>query len=186
MTIRIERHDAVVHLVIARPEKHNAMSPEMYETLGDATLALQRDATVRAVLLRAEGRAFCSGSDVGNMTESNVIVCRERLRRVHRVITGLANLDKPVIAAVRGAAVGIGWSIAMACDLILASDNARFSQVFKKVGLAPDGAAGYFLTNAIGAPRAREVVMSARMVDAAEALQLGLVNEVVPDAQLDE
>lgn len=186
MTIRIERHDAVAHLVIDRPERMNAVTPEMMEALGDATLTLQKDASVRAVLLRGEGKAFCAGSDVGTMTGFTVAAARTRLHRAHRVIAGLANLDKPVIAAVRGATVGVGWSFAMACDLILASDNARFGQVFKKIGLAPDGAAAYFLTQNIGALRARELMMSARMVEAAEALQLGLVNEVVPDAQLEE
>jgi len=185
MTIRIERNGAVVQIVIDRPDKMNAMSPEMYEAFGDATLALQKDTSVRAVLLRAEGKAFCTGSDVGNMTGFNVGVARLRLHRAQRVITGLANLDKPVIAAVRGAAVGFGWSIAMACDLIIASDNARFGQVFKKVGLAPDGAAAYFLTQAIGAPRARELIMSGRIIDAAEALALGIINEVVPDGELE-
>jgi 2-(1,2-epoxy-1,2-dihydrophenyl)acetyl-CoA isomerase len=101
------------------------------------------------------------------------------------VITGLANLDKPVIAVVRGATVGVGWSLALACDLILASDNAKFSLVFKKIGLAPDGAAAYFLTQYIGVLRARELMMSARMVPAEEGRQLGMVNEVVPDDLLD-
>ena len=85
-------------------------------------------------------------------------------------------IPKPVIAVVRGATVGVGWSLALACDLILASDNAKFSLVFKKIGLAPDGAAAYFLTQYIGVLRARELMMTARMVPAAEAHQLGMVN----------
>jgi 2-(1,2-epoxy-1,2-dihydrophenyl)acetyl-CoA isomerase len=185
MTIRIERHGAVAHLVLARPDKLNALTPEMMEALGDATLELQKDAAVRAVVLRGEGRAFCAGADVGTMTGFDVVSGRARIHRAHRVIAGLANLDKPVIAAVRGATVGVGWSFAMACDLILASDNVRFGQVFKKIGLAPDGAAAYFLSQMIGTLRARELMMSARLVEAPEALALGLVNEVLPDAQLE-
>ena len=185
MTVRIERHGAVAHLVLARPDKLNALTPEMMERLGDATLELQKDASVRAVVLRGEGRAFCAGADVGTMTGFDVVSGRARIHRAHRVIAGLANLDKPVIAAVRGATVGVGWSFAMACDLILASDNARFGQVFKKIGLAPDGAAAYFLSQMIGTLRARELMMSARLVEATEALALGLVNEVLPDAQLE-
>lgn len=185
MTIRIERRGAVAHLVLARPDKLNALTPDMMEQLGDATLALQKDAGVRAVVLRGEGRAFCAGADVGTMTGFDVVSGRARLHRAHRVITGLANLDKPVIAAVRGATVGVGWSFAMACDLILASDNARFGQVFKKIGLTPDGAAAYFLSQMIGTLRARELMLSARLVEAPEALALGLVNEVLPDAQLE-
>jgi 2-(1,2-epoxy-1,2-dihydrophenyl)acetyl-CoA isomerase len=185
MTVRIERQGAVAHVILARPERLNALTPEMMEQLSDATLTLQKDREVRAVLLRAEGRAFCAGADVGTMQSLDVLSGRQRIQRAHRVIAGLANLDKPVIAAVRGATVGVGWSLALACDLILASDNARFSLVFKKIGLAPDGAAAYFLTQYIGVLRARELMMTARMVPAEEGRQLGMVNEVLPDDQLD-
>lgn len=185
MTIRIERHGAVAQITLARPERLNALTPEMMEQLSEATLALQKDASVRAVLLCGDGRAFCAGADVGGMTGFDVVAGRARIQRAHRVIAGLANLDKPVIAAVRGATVGVGWSLVLACDLILASDTAKFSLVFKKIGLAPDGAMAYFLTQYIGMLRARELMMSARMVPASEALQLGLVNEVLPDAELD-
>src|SRR5205807_10377007 len=99
-------------------------------------------------------------------------------------IRGLTAIEKPVIAAVRGPAVGIGWSIAMACDLIVASETARFSQIFRRIGLAPDGGAIWFLTKRIGMARAKELVFTGRFVDAAEALALGLVNYVVPDGEL--
>jgi 2-(1,2-epoxy-1,2-dihydrophenyl)acetyl-CoA isomerase len=119
------------------------------------------------------------------MTGFDVVAGRARIHRAHRVITALANLDKPVIAAVRGPTVGVGWSIALACDLILASNTARFGVVFKKIGLAPDGGMAYFLTHYIGMLRARELMMSARLVEANEALSMGLVNEVVADDQLE-
>lgn len=186
MTVRIEREGALALVTLARPERLNALTPEMMEQLADATVALQKDRDVRAVLLRGEGRAFCAGADVGTMKGLDVLSGRQRIQRAHRVIAGLANLDKPVIAAVRGATVGVGWSLALACDLILASENASFSLVFKKIGLAPDGAAAYFLTQYIGVLRARELMMTARMVPAAEAHQLGMVNEVLADAALDE
>lgn len=186
MTIRLERHGKVARLVLARPERLNALTPEMMVQLSDATLELQQDRDVRAVLLCGEGRYFCVGADVGGMTGFDVVSARERIHRAHRVIAGLANMDKPVIAAVRGSTVGVGWSLALACDLILASDTTKFSMVFKKIGLAPDGAAAYFLTQYIGMLRARELMMSARTVEAPEALQLGMINEVVPDAQLEE
>lgn len=185
MTVRIERHGAVAHVVLARPERLNALTPEMMELLAEAATTLQKDREVRAVLLRGEGRAFCAGADVGTMKGLDVLSGRQRIQRAHRVIAGLANLDKPVICAVRGATVGVGWSLALACDLILASDNAKFSLVFKKIGLAPDGAAAYFLTQYIGVLRARELMMTARMVPAEEGRQLGMVNEVLPDEQLD-
>lgn len=186
MTVRIEREGALALVTLARPERLNALTPEMMEQFADAIVALQKDRDVRAVLLRGEGRAFCAGADVGTMKGLDVLSGRQRIQRAHRVIAGLANMDKPVIAAVRGATVGVGWSLALACDLILASENASFSLVFKKIGLAPDGAAAYFLTQYIGVLRARELMMTARMVPAAEAHQLGMVNEVLADAALDE
>lgn len=186
MTVHVEREGALAIVTLARPERLNALTPEMMEQLADATASLQKDREVRAVLLRGEGRAFCAGADVGTMKGLDVLSGRQRIQRAHRVIAGLANLDKPVIAAVRGATVGVGWSLALACDLILASENASFSLVFKKIGLAPDGAAAYFLTQYIGVLRARELMMSARMVSAAEARELGMVNEVLADERLDE
>ena len=185
MTIRIERDGGVAHVILARPERLNALTQEMMEGLAEATLTLQTDREVRVVLLRGEGRAFCAGADVGTMKNVDVLAGRHRILRAHRVIAGLANLDKPVIAAVRGATVGVGWSLALACDLILASETASFALVFKKIGLAPDGAAAYFLSQYIGILRARELMMTARMVPAAEALQLGMVNEVLPDDRLE-
>ncbi|MCW5635192.1 MAG: enoyl-CoA hydratase [Rubrivivax sp.] len=185
MTVRLERDGAVAHIVLARPERLNALTPEMMEQLAEATVALQKDREVRAVLLRGEGRAFCAGADVSTMKGLDVLSGRQRIQRAHRVIAGLANMDKPVIAAVRGATVGVGWSLALACDMILASDNAKFGLVFKKIGLAPDGAAAYFLAQYIGVLRARELMMTARMVPAAEGRELGMVNEVLPDDQLD-
>jgi 2-(1,2-epoxy-1,2-dihydrophenyl)acetyl-CoA isomerase len=101
MTVRIERDGAVAHLVLARPERMNAVNPEMMEQLGAATLTLQKDSAIRAVVLRGEGRAFCAGGDVGTMAQFDVVSARARLQRAHRVIAGVANLDKPVIAAVR-------------------------------------------------------------------------------------
>jgi 2-(1,2-epoxy-1,2-dihydrophenyl)acetyl-CoA isomerase len=103
----------------------------------------------------------------------------------HRFILGFANLDKPVIAAVRGATVGVGFSLALCSDLLIASRTAKFGLVFKKVGLAPDGGIAYFLTHAIGARRAKELMLSARLFDAEEAQRLGLAAEVVDDDALD-
>ena len=111
---------------------------------------------------------------------------RERLKLAHRMVRNLANIEKPVVAAVRGAVAGIGWSLALACDVIVASETARFSMVFRNVGLVPDGGAVYFLTQHLGVCCARRSSSySGRRVEAAEALSLGLVNRVVPDADLE-
>ena len=101
------------------------------------------------------------------------------------MILAVANIEKPVVAAVRGPVAGIGWSLALACDQVVASETAKFIQVFRNVGLAPDGGAIYFLSQIVGVQQAREIVYSARAVPAAEALALGLVTQVVPDAELE-
>ncbi len=167
-----------------RPERYNALTDKMKKELLECLQTIRYDHSVRAVLLTGEGKAFCSGSDVGTMGEFDPMAGRDRIQHAHDFILALANLEKPVIAAVRGHAVGVGWSLAMACDIILASDTAKFAQVFKKIGLAPDGGAIFFLARYVGILRAKELVMSARTIDADEALHLGLVTEVVPDDQL--
>lgn len=185
MTIRYELRDAVAIVTLDRPERLNALNVEMREQLGTVFEQAARDRSVRAVLLQASGKAFCASGDVTTMGEFTVATGQERLKLAHRMVRNLANIEKPVVAAVRGAVAGIGWSMALACDLIVASDTARFSQVFRNVGLVPDGGAIYFLTQHLGALRAKELVYSGRRIGAQEALALGLVTRVVADDALD-
>lgn len=185
MTVRLERVGGVARIVLARPERLNALTGEMKVQIAQYAHELSLDRSVRAVVLCGEGRAFCAGADVGTMTGFDMPAGRARIQSAHRAILGLAHLDKPLISAVRGATVGVGWSLALASDLIIASETARFGLVFKKVGLAPDGGAAYFLSQYMGVLRAKELMLSARLIDAAEALRLGLVNEVVGDDQLE-
>lgn len=180
------RDGAVATVRLNRPDRLNALSEPMKDRLGDLFEELGRDASVRAVVLCAAGRAFCASGDVTTMGNFTVESARDRLKRAHRMIVNLANIEKPVIAAVRGAVAGIGWSMAMACDVICASDTAYFSQVFKNVGLAPDGGAIYFLAQNMGVLAAKELVLSGRRVPAGEALTLGLVSKVVPDDALED
>ena len=185
MHIVKEIADGVATVKLNRPERLNALSEEMKEELGDIFLALARDDAVRVVVLAANGRGFCASGDVTTMGQFTAKTGMERLKRAHRVVAALANIEKPVIAAVRGPVAGIGWSLALACDAIVASETAVFSQVFKNVGLIPDGGAIYFLSQHLGPIRAKDMVMTARKVPAAEALTLGLVTCVVPDTELE-
>ncbi len=185
MTIKLQREGNIARIVLARPDALNALNGDMKDRLGDLAQELQLDQGIRCVILCGEGRAFCAGSDIGTMTGFDVRAGRARLQQAHRFILGLANLDKPVIAAVRGPTVGVGFSLALASDLIIASDTARFGLVFKKVGLAPDGGIAYFLSHAIGNRRAKELMLSARLFGAEEARDLGLVSELVEDANLE-
>lgn len=180
---KIDGNVAIVTL--NRPDKLNAMTDAMYARVKTLFTEFQTDDKVRAVILAGAGRAFCSGSDVTAMVNTGPVAARARMQTRHAMINAIANLEKPVIAAVRGVAAGIGFSMAMACDLILASDNAKFSQIFKKIGLVPDGGAVYFLTQRIGIARAKELVYTARMLPAQEAAEWGLINRVVPDGELE-
>ncbi|MEQ1776495.1 MAG: enoyl-CoA hydratase-related protein [Burkholderiales bacterium] len=187
MTAQVElKHDGNVAIItLNRPDKLNAMTDEMYNRLTELFTAFQADDKVRAVIVTGAGRAFCSGSDVTTMVNTNLVAGRARMQTRHQMINAIVNLEKPVIAAVRGATVGIGFSMAMACDLIIASDNAKFSQIFKKIGLIPDGGSIFFLVQRIGVARAKELVYTARMLLAEEAREWGIINRVVPDAELE-
>ena len=184
MNVKLDIGERVATVTLDRPTKMNALSEEMYVELTRVFGELQTDDRVRAVVLTGAGKAFCSGSDVGGMHKVDMISARERMKRRHRMIVNLVNLEKPVLAAVNGACVGIGFSIALACDLILAGESARFSQIFKKIGLVPDGGSIFFLAQHLGIARAKDLVYTARMLPAAEAHAWGFVTKVVTDAEL--
>lgn len=185
MTVRFEKDGAIAILTLDRPDRLNAMSDAMWDDLLAHVGAIAGDDGIRAVVLKGEGRAFCSGGDVGNMAKSDIVSGRARSQRRHRGIIALYNLEKPVVAATRGPVYGIGNALALACDLVVASETTKFSMAFKKVGVVPDGGAVFFLTQRLGIAQAKELVYSARAVDAREALALGLASRVVPDTELE-
>jgi 2-(1,2-epoxy-1,2-dihydrophenyl)acetyl-CoA isomerase len=185
MNVRLDKDGAVATLTLDRPERLNAMADPMWDALHAHLGTIAADEAIRAVILTGAGRAFCSGGDVTGMAKSDIVSGRARSQRRHRAVLALYNLEKPVIAAVRGAVYGIGNALALACDLVIASDTAKFSMAFKRVGIVPDGGAIFFLTQNLGIARAKDLVYTARVVPAAEALELGLVARVVPDAKLE-
>ena len=185
MNVNCEKEGAVAVLTLDRPERLNAMADPMWDALYEHLGSIAADDGVRAVILTGAGRAFCSGGDVTGMAKSDIVSGRVRSKRRHRTVAALHTLEKPVIAAVRGPVYGIGTALALACDLVVASDTAKFSMAFKKVGVVPDGGAVFFLTQHLGIARAKDLVYTARVVPASEALELGLVMRVVPDDRLD-
>jgi 2-(1,2-epoxy-1,2-dihydrophenyl)acetyl-CoA isomerase len=182
--VQLAVENGLATVTLDRAEKMNALSEDMYLELTRVFAELQTDSAVRAVILTGAGKAFCSGSDVGGMHNVDLIGGRERMKRRHRMIQNLVNIEKPVIAAVNGACVGIGFSIALACDLIVAADNAKFSQIFKRIGLVPDGGSIFFLVQHLGIARAKELVYTARMLAAEEAREWGIVTKVAPHDEL--
>lgn len=185
MSIKVTHSDGIATVLLDRADKLNALSGEMYHELADAFRRLNEDDAVRVVLLTGAGRAFCAGGDVGSMGGYDVVSGRKRSKGHQQMILALHHLENPVIAAVRGPAAGIGASMALACDLIVASETAYLLMAFKNVGIPPDGGAIYFLTQHLGLARAKEIVYSARKLPAAEAKDMGLVSKVVADDQLE-
>ena len=183
-TIDVERHGAVALVTISNPGRKNALTLEMRQALLEAFRGFVTDEAVRAVVLAGDGDAFCAGADVSAMDGRDVAASRTRMRTMHAMISAVHGLDKPVVAAIRGPAVGIGFGLAMASDIALAAPSAKFAQVFKRIGLAPDAGTIWFLARQMGFTRAKELVFSGRSVDAEEALALGLIHRVVPDDEV--
>ena len=184
--------DGVAVLTMNRPDRLNAMSRPMLDAMLEALHRLSDDAAVGAVVLTGAGRGFCAGGDVKAMAEGNELggtTMEEKAQALRsRMETSrlLHEMPKPTIAMVRGAAAGAGLSMALACDMRVAGDTARFGTAFARVGYSGDFGGSYFLTQLVGTAKARELYYTAELVDAQQALVLGIVNRVVPDAKLEE
>jgi 2-(1,2-epoxy-1,2-dihydrophenyl)acetyl-CoA isomerase len=182
-TIRVEVASGVATFTLNRPDSLNALNATMRSELLAALKAVRRDDAARAVVLTGEGRGFCSGADLqGGSGE-------REFRRVltteyNPLIAAIRDLPKPVIAAVNGVAAGAGVSLALACDLVWAAEEARFIQAFVKIGLVPDSGSTRTLVRALGRHRAAELIFTGEPLSAAEAHAAGLVNRVVPGAEL--
>ena len=180
--------DGVATLTLNRPERLNALSSPMMEALLEALPRLAADREVGAIVLTGAGRAFCAGGDVKRMAEEPVERGTQedvtRLRGRMEVSRLLHEIPKPTIAMVNGAAAGAGLAIALACDLRIAGESARFVTAFAKVGFSGDFGGSYFLSKLVGTGKARELYFTAEPLDSAQALALGIVNRVVPDAEL--
>ena len=187
-TLLLEVSEGVATLTLHRPESLNAFSTPMQRELAQVIGDLARDEAVRSVVLTGAGRAFCAGGDMDEMEQASAstpLADRNKLRRMlTEVFMPLVRLEKPVVAAVHGAAVGSGMNLALAADMIVASDTARFSQAFIKVGLVPDTGGLYLLSRLVGMNRAKDLCFTGRMLSATEALAMGLVNQVVSPEQL--
>jgi 2-(1,2-epoxy-1,2-dihydrophenyl)acetyl-CoA isomerase len=188
-TVDVTRDGSAARILLNRPEALNAWNEQFGRDLLDAVETLSTDDAVRAVLITGAGRGFSSGADLKEQRgsgEDGLPDLSARLKEIyHPVITGLREMPKPVVAAVNGPAVGIGCSLALAADLIVAAESAYFLLAFVNIGLVPDGGSTAFLPARIGYARAAEMAMLGERVPAAQALDWGLVNRVVPDDELE-
>lgn len=189
-TLRIERRGAGAVIELHRPEQLNAWNLQLGIDLREALDDLAADDAVRAVMLTGAGRAFSSGADLGEQREGEGVGAEgfdlsARLReRYHPIILAIRGMPKPVVAAVNGPAAGIGCSLALACDLIVAAESSYFLLAFVNIGLVPDGGASAFVPARVGLARAMEMALLGERVPAPQALEWGLVNRVVADAEL--
>ncbi len=188
--IRVERRDGLVTLTLDRPAKKNAIDAAMWSGLERAFAEIAADPDARALLLTGSGGNFSAGADLsGNpsgkgLTGGPVQPIVQEMRVVGEIVLRLQRMPKPTLAAVDGVCIGVSLGLALACDLVLASDRARFSEIFARRGLALDGGNSWLLPRRVGLPKAKELAFFADTIDAAEAEAIGLVNKVVPAGEL--
>jgi 2-(1,2-epoxy-1,2-dihydrophenyl)acetyl-CoA isomerase len=182
-----EIKDGICTITLNRPEVYNALNPDLIQEITKAFIQAGEDTSVRVVVLTGTGeKAFCSGADLKSGI-TNVSSLGESLRKNYNpMILSIRNLDKPVICRLNGVAAGAGCSLALACDVIIASETARMSQIFVSIGLIIDAGSSFFLPRLIGSQKAFELASTGRIVEAKECLELGLVNRVVAQNELDE
>jgi enoyl-CoA hydratase/carnithine racemase len=188
--IQLDISEHILTITLDRPEQMNALTTDMSDSVLAALEQAGRDDDVRVVVITGAGRAFCAGGDMKTMTvraerERTAVGRIEALQAAgRRIPIVIKRITKPVIASINGAAMGWGCDLAVACDIRLAADTARFGELFVKRGLIPDGGSTYNLPRLIGMDRAAELVFTGRIIDAAEALHIGLVTRVVHAADL--
>jgi len=188
-TLRLSLDGALARLELARPDAAHAIDMRMARELMAAALHVDADERVRALLLGSSGRMFCAGGDLAHFRSKGEALpaeLREMTTCLHAAVALIARLRVPVVAAVNGAVAGAGIGLLCAADLVVAASSARFTLAYTRVGLTPDGSASFFLPRLLGARRALELMLTNRTLSAAEALDWGLINEVVPDEQLAE
>jgi len=190
-TIRLDTAEHICTITLNRPETYNAFNDALTKELQDALKTAERDADVRVIIITGEGKAFSSGQDLGDLKKKYVPGHVPHLgddlrKRYNPLITRLRTMDKPVIAAVNGVAAGAGCSLALACDMRIASQEASFIEVFINVGLIPDSGSTWTLPRLVGLGRAMEMCMTGSKVAADDAERIGLVNRVVAHEQLME
>jgi enoyl-CoA hydratase/carnithine racemase len=190
MSLDYEVTEGIATITLDRPERLNAFTEEMLHAWADALAEAGRDDAVRIVVVTGAGEHFCSGVDLDHLAAVEPTpIARKRFLTdsVHRVVLGLERLDKPVIAAMRGHAVGAGLDLALMCDLRFADRSAKLSEGYIRVGLVPGAGGCYLLPRIVGTAKALELLWSGDVVDAREALRIGLVNRVYdPDVLLEE
>ncbi|GEN33923.1 enoyl-CoA hydratase [Aneurinibacillus danicus] len=186
-TLTFDVRDNVATITLNRQEAANAMNLDLAKDLMHVALKCDESPEVRAVIITGTGSAFSVGGDLKSFSEQGSHLpghLKEVTTYLHAAISRLTRMDAPVIAAVNGVAAGAGMSLAIAADLVIAAESARFTMAYTRVGLTPDGSASYFLPRIVGLKRALELTLTNRVLSAQEAYELGIVTQVVPDTEV--
>lgn len=185
-TIHYTQEGGIATITLNRPSVFNSFNQEMIKALQNSLDVAAQDASVRAVILTATGKAFCAGQDLGEVLEEKDIDFNKIVQENYNpLVLKIRNMDKPVIAAVNGVAAGAGANLALACDIVVAKESANFIQAFSKIGLIPDCGGTYFLPRLIGFQRASALMMLADKVSAAQAKEIGMIYDYFSDDEFD-
>lgn len=184
-TLQVERSDGVVTITLDRPHKKNAIDSTMWDELLEVARSIIGSTEDRCVVITGAGGEFCSGADLSPPAGERPQHQLSAMRGINAVLQAFHDLPQPTIAKVPGVAAGVGMSLALGCDLVLASEEARFSAIFAKRGLSLDGGLSWLLPRIVGIHRAKELALFADVISASDALAMGLVNRVVPAGELD-
>lgn len=185
--VLLQVSDGIAHITLNRPQALNSFNEQLVRELAAALTQAAADGAVRAVILTGAGRAFCAGGDLNHLAAiEGTLAARQFIAAVGGIVKQIMELDKPVVAMVNGVAAGAGFNLALACDLVFCGESARFAQSFAKVGLVPDCGGLYLLPRVVGRHKAKELMFTADLIDAATAQEMGIVNRVVPDGELRE
>lgn len=185
--LKLTVDNAVATITLDRPDAANAVNLQLAKDLAYAAMECDENPAVRAIIVTATGRFFCSGGDIASFAEAGdqvPLLIKEITTYLHAAISRFARCAAPVITSVNGAAAGAGFSLACAGDLVVAADAARFTMAYTRIGLTPDGSATYYLPRLVGPQRALELMLTNRSLTAQEAQQWGLVSRVFDDADL--
>ena len=188
-TLTYAVEDGVGIVTFNRPEAANAMSPDTARELNEVSIEIDADPSVRAVVITATGKMFCSGGDLsafGAAGDGARSLLLKMTGDLHLGLSRLARNNAPVIGAINGTAAGAGFSLVMACDLAISASSAVYTMAYTNAGLSPDGSSTYYMPRKIGDRRARELMLTNRVLKAEEALEWGVVNQVVADEELME
>ncbi len=185
--VLLERKNGIATVTMNRPKYYNALSPELIEALIKVLQECEKDPEIKVIVLTGAGKAFCAGGDLNHLESiNNVVDGRNYIISAGSITSTIMNLAKPVIAMVNGVAAGAGFNLVLACDIVFCTASVKFVQSFAKIGLLPDCGGTYLLPRLVGLQKAKELMFSAEPIDAEMALQLGIVNRVVREEELQE